>query len=326
MTNFRKIIVEKLLEKIPPHIKPINYLMEVLDISKESMYRRLRGDISFTLEEMTKLSVELKFSLDELVRTGKEGHTFFNLSSMSFENPSDAFHTMLHMHYQCLENIINGENPESFITVNNIQPIFTVHFDQLFRFLYYRWMHQSQEASLKYHYSDIEVPKETAFLQQQLKGISRKIKNATFIFNANIFENLMQEIHYYYKRKLIDEETLQMLKKEMLDFVNLGEETARTGSLDPGTKINFYLSHFNIETNSYYHTYNNKSDSCFFLCSIEPVITSDSRICVKHRKKLSSLKKYSSLISQSNEILQARYFNQQRAYIENINNMPPKFL
>ncbi|MDR3338808.1 MAG: hypothetical protein LBT25_01720 [Candidatus Symbiothrix sp.] len=320
MNNFRKLIIEKLLERIPPHIKPIDYLMEVLDISKESMYRRLRGDISFTLEEMTKLSIELKFSLDELIETGKETHIFFNLSSMPVENPSDVFLIMLRQHYQCIQDIINGENTESLITVNSIQPIFTVFFDNLFRFQYYRWMHQNQDASLKYHYSDIEVPKEIASLQQQLKSVSRKVTNLTFIFNSNIIENLIQEIHYYYKRRLIDEETFHVLKGEVSDFVDMVEEIARTGNLDPGTKINLYLSLFNVETNSYYHKYDNKFASYFFLYSIESIVTADSRICAKHRKKLYSLKKYSSLITQSNEILQAKYFAQQRAYIENLTN------
>ena len=45
----------------------VQELADVLQISNESVYRRLRGASSFTLEEMWKLRQEYQLSLDELL-------------------------------------------------------------------------------------------------------------------------------------------------------------------------------------------------------------------------------------------------------------------
>ena len=66
-TDTREIVINKILAQIPPSMKPVDYISDILDIGKESAYRRLRGEMSFTLDEVIKLSVELRVSLDEIV-------------------------------------------------------------------------------------------------------------------------------------------------------------------------------------------------------------------------------------------------------------------
>jgi hypothetical protein len=61
LRNRKDALTTKILDSIPKNIKPIEYLIKILDISKESAYRRLRGEIPFTFEEMSKLSLDLDF-------------------------------------------------------------------------------------------------------------------------------------------------------------------------------------------------------------------------------------------------------------------------
>ena len=39
--NLNKSVLDKILNCIPENIKPVNYLMDILDLGKESAYRRL---------------------------------------------------------------------------------------------------------------------------------------------------------------------------------------------------------------------------------------------------------------------------------------------
>ena len=73
--NLNKSVLDKILNCIPENIKPVNYLMDILDLGKESAYRRLRGEKALSLEEIHKLSVELSFSLDEILGN-KNTNTF----------------------------------------------------------------------------------------------------------------------------------------------------------------------------------------------------------------------------------------------------------
>ena len=65
--NLNKIVLTKILDIMPENLKPVTLLMEVLDIGKESAYRRLRGEKPFSMEEIYKLSLVLNFSLDEIL-------------------------------------------------------------------------------------------------------------------------------------------------------------------------------------------------------------------------------------------------------------------
>ena len=54
--NLNKIVLTKILDIMPENLKPVTLLMDVLDIGKESAYRRLRGEKPFSMEEIYKLS------------------------------------------------------------------------------------------------------------------------------------------------------------------------------------------------------------------------------------------------------------------------------
>jgi len=64
--NLNKRIVASILKHIPENEKPVVYLINILNISCESIYRRLRGDIPFSIEELVKLASNLDFSIDTI--------------------------------------------------------------------------------------------------------------------------------------------------------------------------------------------------------------------------------------------------------------------
>jgi len=316
MENLRSTIATKILATIPSRVKPIDYLMETLDISRESVYRRIRGDISFTLEEIAALSVSLGFSIDDLIMKDIPSRVFFDLNVVSTQDPSDIFVTIIQQYFRSIYEIPFVKDIESVVILNHIPPGFIVTFNHLFKFAYYRWMHQHQESSLKYFYSDVTIPEQLMNLQQKSVENMKKVQNNTFIFDANVFYNLIREIRYYHKRKLINEDEFLLLKEDLSGLINMVENIAQTGSNGHGTKYNFYLSMFNIESSSRYIRYDGHTKSQFFVNALEPVTITNPNICMIHKKWLDSMRKYATLITQSNEILQVRYFNKQRAYLE----------
>ena len=326
MDNLRSIIAAKVLSNIPPHVKPIDYLMDTLDISRESVYRRIRGDISFTLEEIAKLSVDLEFSIDELVIKDMPTRVFFDLHTTQIQDPSDNFITITQQCFQKTFDMPFVKDSESIMILNHIPFGFIIFFNHLFKFSYYRWMHQNQESSLKYFYSDITLPEKLIGLQQKAIDNSKKIRNNILIFDSNLFLNLIQEVQYYYKRKLINEDEFHLLRDDLLRMVDLIEKIAQTGYCDPESRFNIYLSSLNIESSSRYIKYDNNTISQFFVNSMEPVTVANPYLCTMHKKWLDSMRKYATLITQSNEILQVRYFNKQRSYIKEIDNIPSNII
>jgi hypothetical protein len=318
--NLRNIIIQKILESIPSHAKLVNYLMQALNISRESVYRRMKGDIPFTIEEIIKLSKKLNFSLDELVGGEKEFRFFFDIPANTLEEPAETYLQMIDQQYQGLLNLQNAKHTESFIVLNYITPVFAVFSDELFKFLYYRWMHQNREISLKYYYSDVVLPDALVFMQKKIKALSPKVDTMTFVLDPDIFINIIRDVQYCYQRKLIDEDTFQCLREDIWAMLNQIETFTQTGVSNMGSQFNLYLSSVSVKANSYYIEYDDKRISYFHVYFIKPITINNPDICNIHKKWIESLKKYATLITQSNEILQAKYFNQQRAYLENIEN------
>src|SRR5664279_288906 len=58
--------------KMPEHISAADEIAQVLDISMDSAYRRLRGEKSISLDELCRLCLHYHISLDELmnIQTG----------------------------------------------------------------------------------------------------------------------------------------------------------------------------------------------------------------------------------------------------------------
>ena len=60
-------LIEVMKEKIPDGGNLANTLMDILYIGKEAVYRRLRGEVPFTLNEASIISKKLGVSLDQIV-------------------------------------------------------------------------------------------------------------------------------------------------------------------------------------------------------------------------------------------------------------------
>jgi len=305
---------------MPSQVKPIEYLMETLDISRESVYRRIRGDIAFTFEEVAKLAVDLGFSLDELIIKDMHSRIFFDVHFTGSQSSSDIYLTVFKYYFQDLFELTFPRETESILILNHVPPDFIVYFNHLFKFAYYRWMHQSQESSLKYFYSDVVLPEELISMQQKVIDNSKKIRNNTLILDSNVFLNLIQEVQYYYKRKLINENEFALLTEDLHGLVNMVEGIAQTGIQTPETKFYVYLSALSVESSSRYLKYDDQVRSQFFINSLEQMTISNPNLCVIHKKWLESMRKYTTLISQSNEILQVKYFDTQRKYINEMTN------
>ena len=54
-------------ERIDPHLSFVDELAELLELSNDSAYRRIRGETSLTFEELAKLSRHFGVSLDALM-------------------------------------------------------------------------------------------------------------------------------------------------------------------------------------------------------------------------------------------------------------------
>ena len=79
-------------DKIPDGVNLANTLMDILYIGKEAVYRRLRGEVPFTLNEASIISKKLGVSLDQIVGISYTNNAMFDLNLLHYSDPVSYTH------------------------------------------------------------------------------------------------------------------------------------------------------------------------------------------------------------------------------------------
>ena len=317
------LLVNRILENIPKKTKPVSYLSNLLDISTESVYRRFRGSIPFTFEEISKLSQTLSFSVDDIIGVKMtNSKALFELKADELLGSSVAFITMLQQQLSYIKKLQESSRSEIISGMRHLTALSVLEFDTLFKFFYYKWTHQTEDVPINYFFSDVVFPSEIEHLLKEIRSLSGTTlynNEMTVISNPSLCQSIVNEIQYYTKRGLINDEDLQQLKNELLAWVDDTESMIKTGFTKQGGRCNYFLSSFDtIESNSIYTSFDTQMESRFWIYTVKPLKVSKTGACKTHKEWFNSLKRYATYITQSNEMLQAEFLNQQRQYIQSI--------
>ncbi|MDR3142061.1 MAG: hypothetical protein LBU37_10100 [Tannerellaceae bacterium] len=313
--NLDKLLIDKIFEKLPSDVNPVDYLMEVLHISRKSVYRRKKGELPFSFEEIVVLSKELEFSIDELIAKGNENQAIFTHKTDTLFDPKETFISILNKYHDFYKKAAQSKSFEGVFTMNRILFMHALNTTHLFKFFYYMWVHQGYNIPLNFRYSEMDFPPEILALSKKVWEYVRNVGNTTIIMDELIFKNIFDEIAYYYQRELLTTEEYIRLKDELLAYIKRLEVIVSLGTNECGSNYAIYLSTLNIESNSCYYKIDDDIESSFWVFGISPIYTNNNFVFTSHKKWIDSLKKYATLISQSNELLQSKFFNEQYNYI-----------
>jgi hypothetical protein len=314
MDEIRSLIIKKLVELMPKSIKLVDYLSDTLCISKNSAYRRLQGKMSFSFEELATLSRKMHFSLDELAALDPDDNKV--IIDLKIENcPENTFLRKIKEYKKDLENQLSDKSSSTMIVLNHLPAELCVCHGNLFKLSYYLWLHWEDKGKLKPKFSEIKIPPKLESLRKSVAAYSEKTGNRAFILDPNVFLTPVKLILYFHKMELIDDEEKKAIKEELLDVIDSLENKIRKEIGQQKIKEYIYLSGFNVDFNSIYCTYDNKEYSYFLLYFFNRIVVTKPEICKAHKGWLQSLQKYSTLISESNEALQAAYLKKQREHI-----------
>ncbi|GHT72602.1 hypothetical protein AGMMS50262_01780 [Bacteroidia bacterium] len=325
--NFNDIIVDYVLKNTPDNVMPVSSIMEILGLSKETAYRRLRQEIPFTFDEVSKLALALHFSIDELIEGSKKETFSFDLQSKIVSPAANAYFSQFQEYNNYLEKLVTAKHAEILITLNEFPPVFFVLSDQLFKFCYFQWLHSHSEKPVLYSFSDLTLNPQLLALKEEILTNITKMDNVSVIMSSYVYLRTIKSIQYYYQCKLITADELLLLKQDMLDFINLLAKLAKTGYVNDETKvgIDIYLSPLNINSNILYLEYDKMRETHFWIYPMNPFIIRNPEICSIQKKWCQSLKKQSMFITLSGEIFQAEFNEKQRVYAETYLSTDAKF-
>lgn len=314
----------KLISIIKDYISKDNaikdHLIDILDISKEGFYRRIKGEINFSFSEIAKIAKELGISLDNIIGTKKQNGVQFKLLYPTTKSIEEILQESMEQKYLMFNNIISKAEYSSLKMATNTLPLaLYCRYRYLSKFLLYKWMYQTSKVLPNYSYSEYTVPKNTLeYLKRYAYKTSEHKSPLTFIIDEKMYNSTIIDIEFFYKRNLIDLESMHLLKQDLLSSLETLESFSIEGIMPGGGSIEIYLSSINLDRTYIFIESGRQKYSEFVLYSMTSLISTDNIICRIQEAWIDSLKKYSTLITQCNEIQRHNFFSSQRELINNI--------
>lgn len=239
-----EMFIEEMKKRLPNGAEMVNILSEVLFKGKESIYRRLRGDVPFTFAEIARISNSLNISLDAILHQSASivPCNSFYLQVVDFIHPKEADYTALQGHVDFIDCI--GRDSESEIAwIANIitMPLITAY-EYLYNFYLFKWNYQFTSVHEVKKMADIKATDRLRSINREyLKRVKQFEKN-TYIFNEKTIADLVKDISYFVNVHLITKEESAKLKNELFLFIGELEKLALNGIYENGKKIEIYIS------------------------------------------------------------------------------------
>jgi len=305
-----------LLQKHYPQTKDLaHYLIDTLDLSKESAYRRIRNEVFFTFEEIAILSLKLEISIDKLIGSNAS-KAYLDMPLCYAEKPEDIYKEILLGNIKALKKLHEAQDSMQYSILNRLPYGLITYSEAISKFYYYKWYLHIQKEVDKIPFSEFIVPQSLMECFDEFALVSGKTPGKMdLILDPNCFVYTVNEIDYYRKRGLLNENDIKTLKEQLLSIVDQIADVARNGTNVSQAEIKIYLSGIDIEPSYSYVEYD--GNMAFFIWSPagDIVTSTNPEFCARQKEWIESLIRHTTLITQCNEIQQLRFFDSQRKYI-----------
>lgn len=307
-------LVAAIRNNISEDVNIANLLMEVLSMGKEAVYRRLRGDVPFTFEEVSRISSKLYISLDNIVNTRNTKHAFYDLdlNLRELKNPLDHYCEKLQNCIHIFQKMHKSKDSKARLAINSLPYMFYLHYPHIAKFRLYRWIYQMQASPTIGTYDEMIVPENISDIEKRFIAEHRYISHTTFIMDQNVFKSFIGDVNYFYKLNLLSDVDIKLIKSELIQMISELEAIAATGSHKTGNQVSIYISNVDLESSYVHFEYEGCENSFLRIFSINIIDSQNQTICNIQKEWIDSLKRYSTLISESGEIQRIEFFNKQR--------------
>lgn len=316
--DYHKILIDEIKRRLPEDSKIADVLMDALDLSRESAYRRLRNEVLFTFEEIAVLAADFGISLDNLVGVEIQKSKPFQLKLPEFVTPKAEDLWMFNDFIAFLRKIAESSKAELGMITNVIpQDIFS-GFENFAKFNIFKWQY--------YYHNDNIIPYHELIIPQGVKGPmkdqfmeSKKMNKTFYVFDKYMFKRAIDDLIYFNSMHLISDEDVLIIKEELMDILDYIESLTIDGKFsETGNQVSVYIAGVDI-TNSY--TYVKTEDICYSLIKtfmLTSVTSLENKTFNKVLDWIHATMRTSTLITHTNEMARIMYFKKQREIIEGL--------
>ena len=301
--------------RLAPSASVVDEVAQVLEISTDSAYRRIRGEKPLTIEEIYKLCTHYNLSLDNLFHLQSEAVLFKG----SFIHPSTfKFTDYLKNVAKTVKHISSFKSNKMYYLCKDIPLFYHFQFKEIAAFKYYFWMktllHSPDFANRKFSFA--EYPDELFELGQQalhyynqidsvefwnIEGINSTIRQIQFYSESHVFTST-EDVYRIYEA--LERLVIHLEKQADAGYKFNATDPAKT----PQAPISLYFNEVMLGDNSILAITDNTKMAFLIHNVMNYMTTTDTRFCDNFYDNIQNLMRKSTLISAVSERERSRFF------------------
>jgi hypothetical protein len=323
MSQLQVNLFQHIKSIIPSNLSFVDEIADVLDISNDSAYRRIRGEKEVTFEEIQKLSNRFKISIDQVLNLKNDSMMF----SGNFIHPEQFdFLKYLDEIYNHLSYMEGFKQKEVINFSKDIPFSYYYMFPEVAVFKFFVWMRTLLKfpsyASSKFAIK--EVQQEFFEKAKKIASVSCKIPSVEVMNVENILTTLRQIEYYKDTGYFASKAELELLYEKLYEMIGHMENICAGGKkfmpgltpLHSDATVKVYVNDFVIGDNSNLAVLNDKK-ICFVNHNVMHFMyTQDEKFCNYSYNFMQNIIQKSNLISEVGERERAIFFNMIRQRID----------
>lgn len=302
--------ISRFKQVLPPGIGMAEEIADLLDVSIDSAYRRIRGETELTIEEIFRISKKYAISIDEVFSNQADTVTFAYTKLTDSQVNFEAYLTRLTNH---LKTINKFENKKIYYVAEEIPMFYSFYSKKLTEFKLFYWQRSVlnisdyQQAKFAYGF----VPERLVDLAHSAFHEYLAIPSVEVWTDETVNTGLRQ-IQFYFDSGILDKETsLELLAeyRKMITMVHKNAETGRKNISDKSETYSLYSSEVVLGTNCIYAIMGEAKYSYISFNTINSLTTNNPEFCEETEHWMRNLEKKSTLISGVGEKQRYQFFS-----------------
>jgi hypothetical protein len=318
-TNIQVRFFQHLKALLPLHIAMVDEVADLLAISNDSAYRRIRGEKPISLEEMQKLAIHYKISLDQFMHIQSNSFLFTGTLGNIPGDPFEGWLDSIGKQFALLNTF-----PGKHLYYLTRDVTFMEHFQlpELAAFKFFFWkksIFQYEEMKgQKFSFNTLDAKAYQAGLKIYEDYCSVP---TTEIWNIESINTTIRQIEFYRESHIFDSpETVKALYRKVEELINHIEKQAEHGCKFPIGKqpksnaaaYNMFVNELILGDNSFLIVTDAFKVAYISHSILDYMFTHDEAFCNYRFASIQNLIKKSASISVASEKERTRFFNRLR--------------
>ncbi len=312
--NIQSVFLEQIKNRLPENISFADKLAELLNISRDSAYRRIRGETVLSLDEVKQLCDRFGVSLDAILSPAVNT-SLFHHRALSTTYTLEQWLNSVGRNME----VVNGFHQREMIFA--ARDMFIFHYfrlPELSAFKMFFWLKtvikDPTYANQSFH-TDV-IPKEILQAGNKLWKLYATVPS-TEIWSDEAINETIKQIEFYHEcRFFANKKQAMQLCDRLIELINLIKSDAAEGKKTGGEAFKLYENEILIADNTVLARMDKMRMVYINYNTLNLLTTHQETFCDKAEKYLDNLIKNSTLISVSAEKERNKFFNKMKERIE----------